>query len=61
MRKVLGFNRSTYYKVANKVESVRILENQKLDAYILVINFATKIRYGAPNIHQQLLNQGLKI
>ena len=35
MCKVLGINRSTYYKVANKVESARTLENQKLDAVIL--------------------------
>ena len=27
--KVLGINRSTYYKVANKVESARTIETQK--------------------------------
>ena len=57
MCKVLGINRSTYYKVANKVESARTLENQKLDADILAIYFATKRRYGAPKIHQELLEQ----
>ena len=58
MCKVLGINRSTYYKVANKVESARTLESQKLDADILAIYFATKRRYGAPKIHHKLLNQG---
>ena len=57
MCKVLGINRSTYYKVANKVDSARTIENQKLDADILAIYFATKRRYGAPKIHHELLNQ----
>ena len=56
MCKVLGINRSTYYKVANKVESARTIENQKLDADILAMYFATKRRYGAPKIHYELLN-----
>ena len=51
MCKVLGINRSTYYKVANKVESTRTIENQKLDADILAIYFATKRRYGVSKIH----------
>ena len=61
MCKVLGINRSTYYKVANKVDSARTIENQKLDANILAIYFATKRRYGAPKIHHELLNQGWNI
>lgn len=61
MCKVLGINRSTYYKVANKVDSARTIENQKLDADILAIYFATKRRYGAPKIHHELLNQGWNI
>ena len=58
MCKVLGINRSTYYKVANRTESARDIENQKLDADIMAIYFATKRRYGAPKIHQELLEQG---
>ncbi len=58
MCKVLGINRSTYYKVANRTESARDIENQKLDADIMAIYFATKRRYGAPKIHQELLVQG---
>jgi len=51
MCKVLGINRSTYYKTDNKVLSARAAENQKLDADIMAIYFATKRRYGAPKIH----------
>lgn len=58
MCKVLGINRSTYYKVANRIESARDVENQKLDADIMAIYFATKRRYGAPKIHHELLGQG---
>ena len=61
MCKVLGINRSTYYKTANKVLSARAAENQKLDADIMAIYFATKRRYGAPKIHQELLNKGWNI
>ena len=58
MCKVLGINRSTYYKVVNRTESARELENQKLDADILAIYFTTKRRYGAPKIHRELLGKG---
>ncbi len=58
MCKVLHINRSTYYKVANRVPSARTNETQKLDADIMAIYFATKRRYGAPKIHQELLQQG---
>lgn len=61
MCKVLGINRSTYYKVANKVDSARTIENQKLDVDVLAIYFATKRRYGALKIHHELLNQGWNI
>lgn len=54
----LEMNRSTYYKVANKILSARAVENQSLDAAIRAIYFATKRCYGAPKIHQELLNQG---
>ena len=58
MCKVLHINRSTYYKVANRIPSARANETQKLDADIMAIYFATKRRYGAPKIHQELLQQG---
>ncbi|WP_092875015.1 IS3 family transposase [Acetitomaculum ruminis] len=37
------------------------IENQKLDADIMAIYFATKRSYGAPKIHQELLGQGWHI
>lgn len=58
MCKVLHINRSTYYKVTNRIPSARANETQKLDADIMAIYFATKRRYGAPKIHQDLLQQG---
>ena len=61
MCKVLKINRSTYYKVANKVKSARTIENQKLNADIMAIYFATKRRYVASKIHHELLNQGWNI
>ncbi len=47
MCKVLGINRSTYYKYLNHVKSNRDAENQKLDNDILAIYYDTKRRYGA--------------
>ena len=58
MCRVLHINRSTYYKVVNREPSARAKENQKLDADIMAVYFATKRRYGAPKIHQELLQQG---
>lgn len=58
MCRVLGLNRSTYYKSLNHVMSVRASENQKLDEDIMRIYFDTKRRYGAPEIHQVLLSKG---
>ena len=50
-------NRSTYYKVANRIPSARANENQKLDADIMAVYFATKRRYGTPKIHYELLSK----
>ncbi len=61
MCKVLHINRSTYYKVANRKPSARAKESQKLDTDILAVYFATKRRYGAPKIHQELLRQGWNV
>lgn len=58
MCKVLGINRSTYYKYLNHVKSNRDVENQKLDNDILAIYYDTKRRYGAPKIHYELLENG---
>ena len=58
MCKVLGINRSTYYKYLNHVKSNRDAENQKLDNDILAIYYDTKRRYGAPKIHHELLENG---
>jgi len=58
MCKVLGLNRSTYYKYLNHKPSNRDNENQRLDEDILVIYYDTKRRYGAPKIHHELLEMG---
>lgn len=58
MCKVLKFNRSTYYKIINQVPSARDIENQNLDSDILAIYYATKRRYGAPKIYNDLLEKG---
>lgn len=61
MCKVLGLNRSTYYKALNHVMSKQDIDNQNLDNDILTIYYETKRRYGAPKIHQALLLQGWNI
>ena len=38
--------------------TIKVDENQKLDADIMAVYFATKRRYGAPKIHQELLSRG---
>ena len=39
----------------------RAKENQELDADITAVYFATKRRYGAPKIHQELFEQGWNV
>ncbi|MDO5381687.1 MAG: IS3 family transposase [Eubacteriales bacterium] len=58
MCKVLGINRSTYYKCLDHKISNRDIENQKLDKDVLAIYYDTKRRYGAPMIHPALLEKG---
>ena len=58
MCKVLGINRSTYYKQQHWVPSNRELETKELDEAIQVIFYDSKKRYGAPKIHSVLLKQG---
>lgn len=58
MCKVLGINRSTYYKCINHKSSNRDEENKRLDEDILTIYYDTKRRYGAPKIHHELLVNG---
>ena len=61
MCKVLEINRSTYYKIINHTQSDRDIENNKLDADIMAIYFATKRRYGAPKNHLELFRQGWNV
>lgn len=61
MCKVLGLNRSTYYKCLNHKTSNRDNENQRLDEDILAIYYDTKRRYGAPKIHHELLQMGWNV
>ena len=58
MCKVLGINRSTYYKCLNHVKSNRDTENRNLDDDIMTIYYDTKRCYGAPKIHRELLEKG---
>lgn len=61
MCKVLGLNRSTYYKVSTRTASQREQENQKLDQEILNFYYNTKCRYGAPKIYRCLLQNNWTI
>ena len=61
MCKVLGVNRSTYYKSLNHKPSARELETKKLDADILTIYYDTKRRYGAPKICDDLHDMGWNV
>lgn len=61
MCKVLGLNRSTYYKCLNKKISNRDIENQKLDRDILVIYNNIEKGHGTSKIHRELLDKGWKV
>lgn len=53
--RVLGVNRSTYYKHESSTPSTRELENQALRSDILVIYAKSKKRLGAHKIRQRLM------
>lgn len=61
MCKVLDISRSSYYKRLNKTESKRSIENKQFKEKILKIYHDSKKRYGAPKIHNRLVNKGYKI
>ena len=58
MCKVLKINRSTYYKHLHWVPSNRAQETAELDEAIKEIFYDNKKRYGAPKIHNLLVENG---
>ncbi|MCT9853055.1 IS3 family transposase, partial [Priestia megaterium] len=58
MCEVLTIPRSSYYHSFKKTVSNREQENQKLTKEIQRIHVKSKARYGAPKIHQTLVNNG---
>lgn len=61
MCQTLGIARSSYYQSQHKTESKRSRENKKLTKKIIQIHQDSEGRYGAPKIHQILLEQGLQV
>ncbi|MGE7218620.1 IS3 family transposase [Priestia koreensis] len=58
MCEVLAIPRSSYYHSFKKTGSNCEQENQKLTKEIQRIHVKSKARYGAPKIHQTLVNNG---
>lgn len=61
MCRVLDIPRSTYYKSQDKTLSDRAIENEKYEKEILAIYEESSKRYGAPKIHQKLIEKGYEI
>jgi len=61
MCKVLKVSRSSYYKYLTKTLSPRAIENKSFEKKILAIYEESKKRYGAPKIHNRLINNKEKI
>ncbi|PEI86384.1 IS3 family transposase [Bacillus pseudomycoides] len=61
MCQALGVARSSYYQSQHKTESKRSRENEELTKKIIQIHQDSGERYGAPKIHQILLEQGLQV
>ncbi|PFE03384.1 IS3 family transposase [Bacillus cereus] len=61
MCQTLGIARSSYYQSQHKTESKRRRENEELTQKIIQIHQDSGERYGAPKIHQILLEQGLQV
>ena len=61
MCQILGIARSSYYQSQHKTESKLSRENKELTEKIIHIHQDSGKRYGAPKIHQILLDQGLSV
>lgn len=61
MCRVLEVPRSTYYKSKDETLCNRAIENKKYESEILAIYNKSSKRYGAPKIHEKLIQQGDKI
>ncbi|MBY0594977.1 IS3 family transposase, partial [Bacillus bingmayongensis] len=61
MCQTLRIARSSYYQSQRKTGSKRSRENKELTQKIIQIHQDSEERYGAPKIHQILLEQGLQL
>lgn len=61
MCRVLEIPRSTYYKSQDETLCNRAIENKKYESEILAIYSRSSKRYGAPKIHEILVQRGYKI
>ena len=60
MCKLLNVSRSGYHAWVKRPESRRSRENQALEAKIRVLHSASHGIYGAPRIHQDLIDDGIR-
>jgi transposase InsO family protein len=60
MSKVFGVSASGYYRWLNRPASARARQNRSLKQAIRSVWGASRCMYGAPRIHQVLLEQGMK-
>jgi len=60
MCKLLNVSRSGYHAWRNRPESRRSLESRALEAKIRVLHSASHSIYGAPRIHQDLIDDGIR-
>ena len=61
MCKLLNVSRSGYHTWFKRPESHRSLENRALEAKIRVLHAASHGIYGAPKIHQDLIDDGMSV
>jgi len=60
MCKLLNVSRSGYHAWRNRPESRRSLESRALEAKIRVLHSASHSIYGAPRIHRDLIDDGIR-
>ena len=60
MCKLLNVSRSGYHAWLKRPESRRSRENRALEAKIRVLHAASHGIYGAPKIHQDLIDDGIR-
>lgn len=60
MAKVLGVSRSGYYEFLKRSESATTLESKRLTEKIKCIHEMSRMVYGSPRIHAEMVRQGEK-